>query len=87
MVYRPSLLERHLRQPEVREILVREGYDTESLENMVGQLAGRVGRSGSCEFPHEIGLFWAILWRTWWVSWKTGGRIISTPATGRCIPM
>lgn len=57
MVYRPSLLERHLRQPQVREILVREGYDTESLENMVGQLAGRVGRSGSCEFPHEIGLF------------------------------
>ena len=57
MVYRPSLLERHLRQPEIREILVREGYDTESLENMVGQLAGRVGRSGPCEFPHEIGLF------------------------------
>ena len=44
MVYRPSLLE-------------REGYDTESLEEMLKILESRMGESGSCEFPHEIGLF------------------------------
>lgn len=57
MVYRPSLLERHMRRDEIREILERKGYDTESLEEMLKILESRMGESGSCEFPHEIGLF------------------------------
>ena len=35
MVYRPSLLERHMRRDEIREILERKGYDTESLEEIL----------------------------------------------------
>ena len=57
MVYRPSKLERHLRRPEVRQILAAEGYREAELEELLGQLEERVRRSGSCDFPHEIGLF------------------------------
>lgn len=57
MVYRPSKLERHLRRPEVRQILASEGYREAELEELLGQLEERVRRSGSCDFPHEIGLF------------------------------
>ncbi len=57
MVYRPSVLGRHVSRPEIRGILRDEGYGTDTLDEMLDGLAGRIGRSGPCGFPHEIGLF------------------------------
>ena len=63
-VYRPDLLRRDLSRPEVASFLAQEGYDTGSLAACIELLHKRIcgtdlqsTLSGSCEFPHEIGLF------------------------------
>ena len=63
-VYRPDLLRRDLSQPEVASFLAQEGYDTGSLAACIELLHKRICGtdlqsmlSGSCAFPHEIGLF------------------------------
>ena len=62
--YRPDLLRRDLSQPEVASFLAQEGYDTSSLAACIELLHKRIcgtdlqsTLSGSCAFPHEIGLF------------------------------
>ena len=88
MVYRPSKLERHLRRPEVRQILAAEGYREAELEELLGQLEERVRRSGSCDFPHEIGLFPGIsCGRCGGIHGELWKKTVSTPVTGRCTPM
>lgn len=58
MVYRPSQLKRHLRRPEIRAILEKEGYGGESLEEALERLSRRIRESRlQGGFPHEIGLF------------------------------
>lgn len=63
-VYRPDLLRRDLSQPEVASFLAQGGYDTGSLAACIELLHKRICGtdlqsmlSGSCAFPHEIGLF------------------------------
>ena len=63
-VYRPDLLRRDLSRLEVASFLAQEGYDTGSLAACIELLHKRIcgtdlqsTLSGSCEFPHEIGLF------------------------------
>lgn len=54
-IYRPSKLERDLRDTTAREILNRQGYDDLEPEHCVVRLIKRMGEYG--DFPHEIGLF------------------------------
>ena len=63
-VYRPNMLRRDLSRPEVARFLECEGYDTKSLAACIELLHKRIcgtdlqsTLSGSCAFPHEIGLF------------------------------
>ena len=55
-LYRPDFLERDLRKPEVRRILLEKGYPCDSAEQCVAQLGRRLSDSAK-PFPHEIGLF------------------------------
>ena len=63
-VYRPDMLRRDLARADVARFLTEEGYDTGSLSACIGLLHDRIvgtdlqsTLSGSCAFPHEIGLF------------------------------
>ncbi len=59
MVYRPTLLRKQLRRPEIREMLEKEGYrGDDSLEEILELLSRRIRESRQQGgFPHEIGLF------------------------------
>ena len=55
LVYRPERLERHLADPAVQALLLREGYPVQGgLEAMLNALSLRLS---GCRFPHEVGLF------------------------------
>ncbi len=54
-VYRPSYLERDLKQNGANRILANLGYGTEHANKCVAFLRTRMRENG--EFPHEIGLF------------------------------
>ena len=58
MVYRPSLLEFHVKHPEVKAVLKPMGYRPGPTEVMLKQLGRRIRESRlKGGFPHEIGLF------------------------------
>ncbi|MGN0305845.1 MAG: DUF3793 family protein [Lachnospiraceae bacterium] len=54
-MYRPTLLERQLRKPGVRELLQKYDYPSEGITECLQQLKKRIWES-QC-FPHEIGIF------------------------------
>ncbi|MCR4692005.1 MAG: DUF3793 family protein [Lachnospiraceae bacterium] len=54
-LYRPERLKNDLKDPLALNILQKKGYITESPEQCIGQLAGRLKNDDV--FPHEIGLF------------------------------
>ena len=54
-LYRPSQLERDLRQPGVGELLAEYGYSTLEVQEAVARLGQRLAAGNG--FPHEIGLF------------------------------
>ena len=63
-VYRPDLVMQAVTTDPAAEFLRSEGYDTTSLSLCIEHLHRRIcgtdlnsAASGSCEFPHEIGLF------------------------------
>lgn len=58
MVYRPSLLKKHMSGPEIRKMLEKEGYPAGGLEETLKFLSLRIRASRQQGgFPHEIGLF------------------------------
>ena len=54
-LYRPSQLDRYLRQDQVRAFLQKLGYETACRRSLLRRLRERVREAE--EFPHEIGLF------------------------------
>lgn len=54
-IYRPSCLSRDLSQQRAKELLSREGYNTDSCARCVVHLIRKLRTQK--EFPHEIGLF------------------------------
>lgn len=54
-LYRPTLVERQLRKPGVRELLQKYDYPSEGITEYLQQLKKRI-RENQC-FPHEIGIF------------------------------
>lgn len=55
LIYRPGRLDACLREPRVRELLIRAGYPEQGgVQAMLCHLCGRLCRGS---FPHEIGLF------------------------------
>ena len=63
MVYRPAILLRELETAEARALLNQFGYRAGKpgadlhLTGLLEILARRIEESGTCSFPHEIGLF------------------------------
>lgn len=81
-LYRAEDLRRTLESGPVGAYLAACGYDTAAgSEGMLHQMARRVCLRR--EFPHEIGLFLAIPWRTWRDSSGTRARATPVAATGR----
>ena len=70
--------------PQVQSLLAREGYPVDQgLEEMLDTLQLRL----SCDnFPHEIGLFWAILQRMWRAFGCIRDETISCADAGRYTP-
>ena len=54
-VYRAKNLEENLRQPDVQQYLLREGYPQGGLQECLDHLSQRL--CCEAEFPHEIGVF------------------------------
>lgn len=54
LVYRQSVLERHLRTPEIRAFLLAEGYPAEDPEAVLRFLEKRL--DAARDFPHEVGI-------------------------------
>ncbi len=55
MVYRPSLLEKYINSPEIKKLLINEGYPKNgTLNDNIEYLKTRLKNN---EFPHEIGAF------------------------------
>lgn len=82
-VYRKSHLKRDLKKPCVQCILRRFGYSDFTVTAAINVL--KVHLKSFDEFPHEIGLFWAILLKMLPVSLKTKGVILFIAAAGRFI--
>ena len=85
LVYRPERLAAQLAHPQVQSLLAREGYPVDrGLEEMLDTLQLRLTCGG---FPHEIGLFWAILRRTWRAFGCIRDETTSCVDAGRYTPM
>lgn len=57
-LYRYELLERHLKQKQVREFLIQYGYEKLDVTNVLARLRRRYQRYAGMgmEFPHELGI-------------------------------
>ena len=79
-MYRPDKLRRDLTDPIASSILTQRSYPTGSSERCVAELARRLNAAE--EFPHEIGLFWAIRRRMWTASFAAAHGKQSASAHG-----
>ena len=86
-VYRAAKLQTVLADAAVRGFLAREGYrlpeDAADCGALLDQLSLRLCCAAeAADFPHEIGVFWAIRWRTWRALSATGASALPAADAG-----